>query len=171
MKVTSINSAGLDLIKKFESFQSKPYKCPAGVPTIGYGTIRYRNGLKVSLNDMPISIEQATRLLMDDVYNFELAVDAMATDALTSNQFSALVSFAYNLGQQALKGSTLLKKVNANPNDPTIKDAFLAWAFADASHDKKDNDGDGLIDEPGEMGKLQGLINRRTAEADLYFTK
>ena len=68
------------------------------------------------------------------------------------NQFDALVSFAYNLGNGALKGSTLLKKVNANPNDIAIKKEFLKWVNAGGK-------------------RLQGLVNRRTEEANLYFSK
>ena len=63
----------------------------------------------------------------------------------------ALVSFAYNLGQNALKNSTLLKKVNANPNDPAIRAEFNKWVNAGGK-------------------KLAGLVARRKAEADLYFT-
>ncbi len=67
------------------------------------------------------------------------------------NQFDALVSFCYNVGPANLKSSTLLKKVNINPNDPTIKNEFLKWTKAG--------------------GKvLKGLVTRRTAEAELYFT-
>jgi lysozyme len=76
----------------------------------------------------------------------------MAVDTITQNQFNALVSFAYNLGAQSLKGSTLLKKVNANPNDPTIAVEFLKWVNAGGR-------------------KVAGLVRRREAEANLYFTK
>lgn len=172
MKVTRIDQKGIGLITSFEGFRSAPYLCPAGVPTIGFGTTRYYNGIKVSMSDIPIDREKAIQYLMNDVHTFELAVDALAVDGITQNQFNALVSFAYNLGSMALKGSSLLRKVNANPNDPTIKNCFLAWVFAgDGSHNGKDDDGDGQIDEAGEKAKLDGLIRRRTAEAEMYFTK
>jgi len=150
MKVTRIDQAGIDLITQFEGFRANPYLCPAGVPTIGYGTTRYYNGIKVSLSDLPITKEKAIEYLMNDVRQFELAVDAMATDLLTQNQLNALVSFAYNLGANALKGSTLLKKVNLNPNDKAIEFEFLKWVYADGQ-------------------KLEGLVKRRKAEAELYF--
>lgn len=150
MKITRIDQAGIDLITEFEGLRLKPYLCPAGVPTIGYGTTRYYNGIKVSMSDLPITKEKAVEYLLNDVHHFELAVDAMAVDAITQNQLNALVSFAYNLGATALKGSTLLRKVNTNPNDPSIKNEFAKWVYADGV-------------------KLAGLIRRRAAEAELYF--
>ena len=67
-------------------------------------------------------------------------------------QFDALVSFAYNVGVGNFAKSTLLKKVNANPNDPTIRSEFEKW-----------NKANGRV--------LKGLVTRRKEEADLYFTK
>ena len=151
MKVTRIDQKGIDLITHFEGFRASPYKGSVGVTTIGFGTTRYYNGIKVSMSDLPITKEKAVEYLMNDVHTFELAVDAMAVDTITQNQFNALVSFAYNLGQNALKNSTLLKKVNANPNDPAIRNEFNKWVNAGGK-------------------KLAGLVARRKAEADLYFT-
>lgn len=151
MKITKIDQKGIDLITSFEGLKLLPYLCPAKVPTIGYGTTRYPNGNKVTLTDKPITKNDAISFLLFDVKSFELAVDAMCIDSINQNQFNALVSFSYNLGSNALKSSTLLKKVNANPNDPTIKDEFLKWVNAGGK-------------------KLEGLVRRRTAEANLYFT-
>jgi lysozyme len=149
MKVTQTNSKGIDLIKSFEGLKLVAYVCPANVPTIGYGTIRYPNGNKVKLGDTCTNL-QAETYLKHDLKQFELSVDALCRDDLNANQFSALVSFAYNLGSGSLKSSTLLKKVNANPLDPTIRKEFMRWIYA------------------GPL-KLSGLERRRTAEADLYF--
>lgn len=151
MKVTRIDQKGIDLITQFEGLKLAPYICPAGVTTIGYGTTRYYNGVKVSMSDLPITKEKAIEYFMHDVFQFELAVDAMAVDSITQNQFNALVSFAYNLGPNALKNSTLLKKANKNPNDQTIKAEFMKWVNAGGK-------------------KLAGLVRRREAEANLYFT-
>jgi len=151
MKVTRVDQKGIDLITEFEGLFLAPYLCPANVPTIGYGTTRYYNGVKVSMSDLPITKEKAIEYLMHDLHNFELAVDALAVDTVTQNQFNALVSFAYNLGSTALKNSTLLKKVNANPNDKSIAQEFVRW-----------NRADGKV--------LKGLTRRREAESALYFT-
>jgi lysozyme len=153
MKVNKINKAGLDLIKSFEGFSAKAYVDPAtgGLPiTIGYGSTRYSDGSKVKMTDPVLSMEAAEKLLADTMGQYELAVDAMAVDTLNANQFSALVSFCYNCGAGNLKSSTLLKKVNINPNDPTIAAEFAKW-----------NKGAGKV--------LAGLTRRRKAEHELYF--
>jgi len=151
MKITKIGQKGLALIKAFEGFESKPYKCSAGVPTIGYGATYYPGGKKVTLQDTPINESQATDLLANMLGTYEQAVDSYCVDTITQNQFDALVCFCYNVGAANLKSSTLLKKVNLNPNDPTIKNEFLKW-----------NKGGGKV--------LAGLTRRREAEAALYFT-
>ncbi len=70
---------------------------------------------------------------------------------LRQQQFDALVSFTYNVGTGAFSTSTLLKKVRVNPDDPTIRDEFMRWVYVN-----------------GEVS--QGLVNRREAEADFYFS-
>jgi lysozyme len=150
MKVTKISTKGINLIKKWESFQSKPYRCSSGVPTIGYGNTFYTNGKKVSLLDSEITEQEAVKLLKDSLEVFEKNVDSFCRDDINQNQFDALVSFAFNVGPYNLKKSTLLKKVNLNPNDSTIKDEFLRWTKSNGK-------------------TLKGLVKRREEEANLYF--
>jgi lysozyme len=150
-KITKIGQKGLDLIKSFEGLYLKPYLCPANVPTIGYGNTFYENKAKVTLKDPIITEARAIELLTWSLSSFEQYVDAYCIDTITQNQFDALVSFCYNLGPANLKSSTLLKKVNANPNDPTIRAEFLKWNKAGGK-------------------ALAGLTRRRTAEANLYFS-
>lgn len=152
MKVTKISNKGIDLIKSFEGFSSKPYKCPAGIPTIGYGATFYTDGKKVTMSDTPITEEKAVELLKDMLVKFEQYVDSYCVDTVSQNQFDALVSFCYNVGPANLKSSTLLKKVNINPNDVTIEDEFMKWT-------------------KGGGKTLPGLVRRREAEAKLYFNK
>lgn len=149
MKINAIGAKGLNLIKQFEGLLLKPYKCPAGIPTIGYGATYYPNGLKVTMNDKPITEAQASTMLMNMLKTYEKAVDSFCRDDINQNQFDALCSFSYNVGINALKNSTLLKKVNKNPDDPTIRAEFLKWNKANGR-------------------ALKGLTNRRIAEADLY---
>lgn len=151
MKITSASNKAIDLIKSFEGLYLKPYLDPIGIPTIGYGTIRYPNGKKVTMADPEITEGTALVYLRSDLKKFELAVDAICTDKLTQNQFDALCSFCYNLGEGSLRTSTLAKKVNADPNDKTIDKEFAKWVYADGK-------------------KLNGLIRRRKAESDLYFS-
>lgn len=142
---------GLDLIKRYEGFSSKPYLCPAGVPTIGYGSTYYENGQKVGLNDPPITEDWAVQLLLNNVILYEKAVDTMVVSSINQNQFDALVSFCYNVGVTNFKKSTLLKIVNNNPNDPNVAIQLGRWIRAN-----------GRV--------LAGLVKRRKSEADLYFS-
>jgi lysozyme len=150
MKITQASNNLIELIKKFEGFSAVPYMCPASVVTIGYGSTRYADGRKVTMTDNSITIEGAIILLKQTLKQYELAVDAYCRDDINQNQFDALVDFAYNCGNGNLKSSTLLKKINTNPNDPTIAVEFRKW-----------NKGGGKI--------LKGLVNRREAEIELYF--
>lgn len=146
------NDIAIELIKRWEGFEMHPYLCPAGVPTIGYGATYYpSNRTSVKLTDRPISESYATILLEDMLKRYELGVARYIRSEVNSNQFSAVVSFAYNCGLGALKSSTLLKRINANPNDPDIERQFNRW-----------NKGGGRV--------LKGLTKRRQAEAKLYFT-
>lgn len=141
---------GYDLIKKYEGCQLKAYLCPAKVPTIGYGNTMYENGTKVKIGD-EITQQRAEELLQYIGKYFESEIKKLLKVTLTDNQLGALLSFTYNLGVGNLRVSTLLKKINANPNDPTIKDEFLKW-----------NKAGGKV--------LAGLTKRRQSESELYFS-
>ncbi len=172
MKITKTSQKGIDLIKSFEGFSSKPYLCPAKVPTIGYGATFYPNGKRVTMKDSPITEEEGVDILKSMLVSFERYVDSYTRDDISQNQFDALVSFAYNLGPNNLKVSTLLKKVNSNPNDESIRAEFMKWVYSgDGSRNGVDDDNDGIIDEKGEKRRLKGLVRRREAEANLYFSK
>lgn len=151
MKITKIGQKGLELIKSFEGLKLKPYLCPAGIATLGFGNTYYPDGKKVKLSDPAITKQEAEELLKHLVVSYEKAVDSFCRDDISQNQFDALVSFAYNVGVGNLQKSTLIKKVNANPQDSTIRAEFMKWNKA-ASR------------------VLTGLTRRRTAEANLYFS-
>lgn len=150
-KITKISKKGVDLIKSFEGLRLKPYLCSANVPTIGYGNTFYENGSKVTLKDTSITEARATELLAWSLTKFEQYVDSYCIDTISQTQFDALVSFCYNVGPANLKASTLLKKVNKDPNDPTIRAEFMKWNKAGGR-------------------ALAGLTRRREAEANLYFS-
>jgi lysozyme len=145
-----LNSEGYKLITKHEGLVLKPYLCPAKVPTIGFGNTYYEDGKKVTLLDQPITKERAFEMFKEIADRFAKAVSQSVTSDINQNQFNALVSFAYNVGVANFKKSTLLKLVNANPNDPNIKNEFMKW--------KKAN---GVV--------LNGLIKRRNDESNYYF--
>ena len=145
-----INKATIDLIKKYEGLRLTAYLCPVKVWTIGYGTTFYPNGGKVKQGDIITQI-QAEQYLSDIVERFSIQVRNVIKMSINENQLGALTSLAYNIGINAFNNSTLLKKVNINPNDPSIGIEFSRW-----------NKGGGKV--------LTGLINRRRDEKELYFS-
>lgn len=135
---------GINLIKQYEGLRLEAYRCPAGVWTIGYGhTAGVRRG------DV-IDERRAEYLLEEDLKKFEAVVNRECP-GVNQNQFDALVSFTFNLGERNLLKSMLLKCVKANPNSLNIRTELLRWNRAN-----------------GEI--LPGLTRRRRAEADLYFS-
>ena len=151
MRIVRISPNGIEFIKKWEQFRSKPYKDKSGVPTIGFGTTYYPNGQRVRLTDPEITLEQGLEIFYDNLLIYQIAVDSLTRDDITQNQFDALVSLAYNIGIEALKRSKLLRLVNENPNDPNIAKQFMRWVY-----------------DEGRV--VSGLINRRSDEINLYFS-
>ena len=103
------------LCKQYEGFRSKPYLCPAGVATIGYGSTYYSDGRKVTLQDPPMDEPAASALLMYELQHTYLPgtlrnCPILATD---NKRLNAVVDFCYNLGIGRLQTSTLKRKINA----------------------------------------------------------
>jgi lysozyme len=145
-----LNQAGIKLMHDFEGCKLTAYLCPANKWTIGYGNTYYETGKPVQQGDK-ITQQEADDLFGLIAEDFAKRVRALLRVIINENQFSALVSFAYNAGVANLNKSTLLRKVNANPLDPTIDAEFLKW-----------NKANGQV--------LAGLTRRRQAESKLYFT-
>jgi lysozyme len=145
-----LDESGYKLIQEFEGLSLVPYLCSAKVATIGYGSTFYPSSKKVTMQDQPISLATAKWMLKETADKFAADVDKLIKANLNQNQFNAIVSFAFNLGLTSLGKSTLLKKVNINPNDPTIVAEFAKW-----------NKAGGKV--------LNGLTKRRAKEAKLYF--
>lgn len=144
-----LSQNGAEFIADFEGIRLKAYKCSAGVWTIGAGSTRYEDGSPVKAGDVLESEAAAYALFKNTVGKYEEAVNLLNAK-LTQNQFDALVSLVYNIGAGAFAKSTVAKRVLANPGDPTIRAALMLW-----------NRAGGRV--------VQGLTNRRKAEADLYF--
>lgn len=142
------SQAGIDLIHSFETLKLDAYKDPGsknGLPiTIGWGSTRDENGKPIALG-MRWTKERADARFAADLADEEATVARVAPKT-TQGQFDALVSFQYNTG--ALASSTLLKKHNAG-DYAGAKAEFAKWVY---------NDGK----------KMNGLVRRRQAEADLY---
>lgn len=133
---------GIALIKKFEGCEIEAYQCSAKVWTIGYGHTR---GVSEGAT---CTIEEAEKILVSDLKEFEKYVNDLVDIPLSQNQFDALVAWTFNLGPTNLKSSTLLSKLNENDvNDVPFQ--IRRW-----------NKAGGKI--------LDGLVRRREAEALLW---
>ena len=143
-----INQNGLDLVKSFEGIYTDAYLCPAGIPTIGYGHIA-----NVEIGQS-ITLQEAENMLQEDLQQFAIAVDKAIKVELNDNQFSALVSFAFNCGASNLRASTLCRKLNTGDYD-CVPSELARWVKAtDPSTGKKRT--------------LAGLVKRRAAEGALF---
>lgn len=140
----------LEIIEQCEGLRLAPYLCPAGVPTIGYGNTRHEDGTPVKLTDAPITQQRAEALLRFSLGSFVDAVNRYVQVPLAQGQFDALVSFAYNLGPQALRTSTLLRRLNAG-DYAGAADQFDVWVMIGG---KKSN----------------GLVIRRAMEKKLFLS-
>jgi lysozyme len=140
-----INDAGIELIKRFEGCRLTTYRCAANQLTIGYGHC----GKDVKPG-MTITLEEAERLLAEDLRRFEEGVERLVQVPITENMQAALVSFTYNMGIAELKNSTLLRMLN---NKLYQEAAAQFGRFVYAS---------GVL--------LPGLVKRRAAERELFLT-
>lgn len=139
---------GIELIKLFEGCKLKSYRCPAGVWTIGYGNTFYLDGSKV-LMGQKISQIEADMLMLKLLPKYEFTVIKNIKVILNQNQFDALVSFCWNCGSS----QALFRLVNQKATDEII---YVWWI----NH---------YVTGGGKL--LQGLINRRRKEADLFIKK
>lgn len=139
-----INSEALALIKISEGFKLEAYKCPADVWTIGYG---HTKGVKPG---MRITASQADKFLDEDIAEASKQINKVVKVPLNNNQFSALVSFVFNLGIGNFSKSTLLKKIN-NGDFKAASLEFGKWVYSGGK-------------------KLKGLERRRTAEKRIFLS-
>lgn len=143
----SISLRGLAHIKGWEGFKGSVYLDVAGLPTIGYGHL-----IKPHERFTTITEAQAGALLAKDVTSAESAVNKYVKVPLTQNQFDALVSFAFNVGNGAFANSTMLKRINEGKYTEAGYE-FGRWVF---------------ITVGGKKTVSAGLVNRRTADYNLF---
>ena len=142
-----VSPSGVDLICNFEGLRLKAYDDGVGVWTIGYGTTKYPNGIRVKKGDT-CTLDQAKAYMQNDLKAFEQTVNSAVKVPLNQNQFDALVSLAYNIGSTAFKNSTLVKRLNEG-NYNAAANQFDLWVNAGGK-------------------RMQGLVNRRAAERTLF---
>ena len=142
MKKMTASRLGLQLIKDFEGLRLAAYRCPAGIPTIGWGHIK---GVKMG---QVITEEQAEDYLVEDISPLERHLNKLGIN-FRQEQFDALVSWLFNLGIGNFKKSNLLKRIQADATDEAIAAEFIKWIYAGNTH-------------------LAGLKKRRVAEANMF---
>ena len=140
---TRTSQAGIDLIKSFEGLELKAYYCASSVLTIGYGhTQQVFDGQVITEDD-------AEELLRKDLMWFEEQVVKIILPVLTQHEFDAIVSFAFNVGSNALENSTFTRRINNGENKALcFQEEFPKWVN-------------------GNTGPLLGLVKRRDAEVKL----
>lgn len=136
------SNQGKNLIKEAEGLRLDAYRCPAGIPTIGWG---HTKGVKLGQH---ITVQQAEDMLVDDIAPIERLLNGLKIN-FRQEQFDALVSWIFNFGEGKFKGSTMYKRIIANAKDEEITDQLVKW-----------------INAAGRP--LLGLMKRRVAEANLF---
>lgn len=148
MRLRHANQTARCLIGRAEGFSLTAYQDSVGVWSIGWGTTRI-NGKPVT-RGMRITKEQAVDYFNHDIFEVEAYVTSLVKVPLTENQFSALVSLVFNIGNGAFKKSTILRKINAGNYDGAANE-FDRWVYAG-----------GVV--------LKGLVTRRNNEKELFLT-
>ena len=148
-ELMSVSNKGVDLICEFEGKRLAAYDDGVGIWTIGFGTIKYPNGVRVKKGDT-CTLDQAKEYMRHDLIEFEHTVNSSVKVPLNQNQFDALVSLAYNIGSSAFKSSTLVKKLNTGDYQGAA-DQFNVWINAGGK-------------------RMQGLVNRRDKEKLLFLS-
>lgn len=149
-KGKTTSQIGINLIISFEDLELDAYDDGISVWTIGYGTTVYPNGVRVKSGDT-CTLAQAKSYFAHDLNCFEKAVNQRVKISINQNQFDALVSLTYNIGEQAFKDSILLTKLNKGDCIGAVEQ-FPSW-----------NKVGGQI--------MKGLARRRAAERELFLKK
>lgn len=146
-----LNTQSILLIKDFEHWSPNPYNDSAGYCTIGYGhlvALKSCSAIPLGEFENGISLERGRQLLERDTLMARLAIQKEVSGPISDDQFGALVSFVFNVGERHLKGSQLLQYVDSG-NFREANRQFGLWIKAG--------------------GEVQnGLIIRRRCEAALF---
>ncbi|RUT25737.1 hypothetical protein C0V97_10090 [Asaia sp. W19] len=136
----------------FEGLSLKPYLCPANYWTIGYGNRFLGDGTPVTATTKPITQAQALDLLRNTVMTLQAKLRAFVTVPLTDYQEGALLSWQFNVGTNAAKGSTLVRRLNQRLYSSAAQQ-FLVWDKATVN---------------GQLVVLPGLQRRRKIESGVF---
>lgn len=143
---------GIRLIAKFEGLKLRPYKCPAGLWTVGFGTLIGDGKSLPSEWNRTFTFDECMDMLKKSLRSKERGIKRLITYPLTQNEFDAIVSFVYNLGLGCLQRSTLRQKLNRGDKEGAIA-SLLKYNKARIN---------------GTLQEVRGLTRRRLAEAKLF---
>ena len=138
----------LKMLAHHEGVRQKPYKCPAGLWTVGVGHLIGDGKTLPDSWNKTFTLDEVYDILAKDVVRFERGVNKYITVPLRQNEFDALVSFSFNLGLGVLQRSTLRQALNRGDKEGAITSLL------------KYNKAGGKV--------LKGLDNRRKDEAALF---
>jgi lysozyme len=134
----------MGLIRRFEGLRLKPYRCPAGIPTVGYG----HTGPEVTMDSPPITPTVAESMATEDARRFAAAAVKLSPILIHHpDKHAAIADFCFNLGTTRYKASTLRRKIQAG-EWLDAGDELRKWVW-------------------GGGRKLPGLVARREAEREL----
>lgn len=142
-----LSEAGIKFIQTWEGLELKAYRDSKGLPTIGIGTTRYPDGTKVQMGDS-CTEAQAYEWFRFDIARFEAFINRVIKISLNQNQFDALISLVYNIGETNFTEGTVDYKLNANQIEAALQ-AWLKYVYSGGR-------------------KIDGLANRRIAEVKLF---
>ncbi len=145
MTLMKTSNTGRQLIKQYEGLRLQAYRCPAGIPTIGWG---HTEGVKMG---QCITEEEAEDLLTDDLMPVEKLLNSMHIN-FRQEQFDALASWIFNLGGGNFVSSTLCKRLQAGAEDEQVTDQLVKWVHSNGR-------------------PLTGLMKRRVEEANMFLGK
>lgn len=138
----------INLIKKYEGFSPKPYICPAGYVTIGYGQVLGPKETLHKFKDLRITEKEATEFLYKKVFADYVIIKPWIRVKMHPYMWDAILSFVYNVGTGKFRASTLRRKINSAMFYDAANE-FMKWVYAG--------------------GKvLKGLVRRRTEEKELF---
>jgi lysozyme len=145
----TLSDNGIKFITRWEGFSPTAYKDVAGYWTIGYGHLILPN--EQQLMTATLTKEQAMAMKKKDAGIAEAAIRGQVLAPLNQNQFDALVSLIFNIGSGAFRDSTVKARINALDTEARITEAWQRWKNAGGK-------------------TVPGLVNRRKAETELFFT-
>lgn len=157
MQIKNVSRKGLSFLTLEEGCVLYPYLDKVGIWTIGIGCTYYPNGKRVTGKDKPITLEVAISMFKAILKPIEQLVWSVTVDTINQQQFDALASLCYNIGVTNFKKSSVVRRLNANTQDITIKNAFSLW-------------NKGTDPNTGRLIILPGLVARRKREGNLYFS-